>query len=598
MATTVDSITKLDFDQIKSDLKTYLKGQDQFKDYDFEGSNMSVLLDILAYNTYQNNFYTNMAMSEMFLDSAQLRDSVISHAKALNYLPRSKASSVAKINIKLAVSAPFPSNIVIPAKTKFTAKCGTGTYNFYNSDAVIVNNINNTFIYNNLPVYEGIYITEVYNVVNNPDQRFILSNIDVDTSSIRVTVKQTSSDTTGTVYLPKIDIFDVKATDPVFYIQPYFDDKYEITFGKNIFGKSPSVGNVVLIEYRVTKGAESNGITSITASGNISGYTATVTLAATSSGGSDAEDIESIKYFAPKSIQTQDRAVTKSDYEILLKNKFPEIQAVAVYGGEEQNPPQYGRVIVAVDVKNAYGLSNADKNKYYNYIKDKAALGIEPIIEAAQFMYINIVSNIYYNINATDQSPDAIKNLVANTITSYSTNNLSDFKKTFRYSNFITAIDNADPSIISNDTYALAICAINPTLNVNNGFKLEFKNALVNDHPLTVGEIITNHIPAIRSSAFTYNKNPSAFIQDNGRGVLQILTITGNNEFIYLNADVGTVNYASGEVIIKSLNVSSYSGSDIRIYAKTFAKDIVPPNNRIITIRPEDVNINVYGVAG
>lgn len=598
MATTVDSITKLDFDQIKSDLKTYLKGQDRFKDYDFEGSNMSVLLDVLAYNTYQNNFYTNMAISEMFLDSAQLRDSVISHAKTLNYLPRSKASSVAKINVKLTVPAPFPSSVVIPAKTKFTAKCGPSTYNFYNSDAVIVNNVNNTFVYNNLPVYEGTYVTEAYNVVNNPDQRFVLSNIDVDTSSIRVTVKQTSSDTTGTAYLPKIGILDVKATDPVFYIQPYFDDKYEVTFGKNVFGKSPSVGNVVLIEYRVTKGAESNGITSITASGNISGYTATVTLAATSSGGADAEDIESIKYFAPKSIQTQDRAVTKSDYEILLKNKFPEIQAVAVYGGEEQSPPQYGRVIVAVDVNNAYGLSNADKTRYYSYLKDRAALGIEPIIEAAQFMFINVVSDVYYNINATDQSPAAIKSLVANAISTYSTTNLSDFKKTFRYSNFTTAIDNADLSILSNDTYALAVYAINPTLNVNNGFKLQFKNALVNDHPLTAGELITTHVPAIRSSTFTYNGNSSAFLQDDGRGVLQILAITSGGGFVYLNADVGTVDYTTGEVIIKSLNVSSYSGSDIRIYAKTLAKDITPPNNRIITIRPEDVVINVYGVAG
>lgn len=597
MATTVNSITKLDFDEIKTDLKEYLKAQDRFKDYNFEGSNMSVLLDILAYNTYQNNFYTNMAMSEMFLDSAQLRDSIISHAKSLNYLPRSKASSVAKINLKLTVSSPYPTNIVIPAKTKFIAKCGNNLYNFYNEDAVTVNNINDTFIYNNLSVYEGTYITEAYTVTSNKSQRFVLSNADVDISSIRVTVKDTATDISGSTYMQKVSIIDVKATDPVFYIQPYFDNKYEITFGKDTYGKNPIPGNIVLIEYRITHGAEANDITSIAPSGPISGYNAILTLVASSSGGADMEDIESIRYFAPKSIQVQDRAITKFDYEILLKNKFPEIQAVAVYGGEEKNPPQYGRVIIAVDVNNAYGLSNNNKLKYYNYLKDKAALGIEPIIESAKFMYLYVKSNVNYNINKTTLSPSSIKELVANSISNYNLANLSDFKKTFRYSNFISNIDNSDSSIISNDTLVYAVYGINPTLNVNNNYLLEFKNQLISDHILTPGENILTHQPAIKSSTFTYNGNPSAFIQDNGKGILSILTLTSTG-FAYLNSDVGTVNYTTGEVILKNINISAYSGSDVRIYAKTYLKDITPPNDRIITIRPEDVTINVYGVAG
>lgn len=597
MATTVNSITKLDFDEIKADLKTYLSGQSQFKDYDFEGSNMAVLLDILAYNTYQNNFYTNMAISEMFLDSAQLRDSVISHAKTLNYLPRSASSAVARINVKLNVTAPYPTYVVIPAKTKFVAQCGNQTYAFYNPDAVVVNNINNSFIYSNLDVYEGSYVTEAYSVTNSTSQRFVISNKNVDTSSIRVTVKETASDSTGAIYMAKANIFDVSATDKVFYIQPYFDDQYEITFGKDLFGKSPSNGNVVLIEYRITTGADANGITSIMAASNISGYTSLITLVNQSSGGSDSEDMDSIKYFAPKSIQVQDRAVTKSDYEILLKNKFPEIQAVAVYGGEGLNPPQYGKVVVAVDVDNAYGLSNNNKVKYYNYLKDRAALGIEPIIQSAKFMYLYITTNVYYDINKTTQSPAAIKSLIANTISTYSTTNLSDFKKTFRYSNFISSIDSTDSSILSNDTSALAILTINPTLNVNNGYSLDFKNQLISDHPLTAGEVITTHQPAIKSSTFTYNGNATAFIQDNGVGVLQILATTSTG-FVYLNPDVGTVDYITGKVVLKNIKVSAYSGSDIRIYAKTLAKDIIPPDDRIVTIRPQDLIINVYGVAG
>lgn len=597
MATTVNSITNLDFDQVKTDLKTYLKGQNQFKDYDFEGSNMSVLLDILAYNTYQNNFYTNMAISEMFLDSSQLRDSVISHAKSLNYLPRSFTSSVAKIAVRLTVAAPYPASITIPAKTKFIARCGNRTFTFYNIDAVSIPNVNNTFVYNNLEVYEGSYITEAYSVTNANTQRFVISNKNVDTGSIRVIVKETATDPVGVTYMPKSNIFGVGSTDNVFYTQPYFDDKYEIGFGQNIFGKAPANGNIVLIEYRTTVGAEANGITSMVPSDTISGYQAIVTLNTTSSGGSDLESVESIKYFAPKSIQIQDRAITKSDYEILLKNKFPEIQAALAYGGEEKDPPQYGRVIVAVDTNNAYGISSNDKNKYYNYLKDRTALGIEPIIEAAQFMYLYVTSNIYYNINVTDLSPTAIKDLAANAISTYSTNNLSDFKKTFRYSNFTSVIDNSDTSILSNDTSVQAILTINPTLNVNNTFTLEFRNKLIIDHPLTVGELISTHKPAIKSSTFTYAGKSTAFIQDDGLGKLQILqTTTGG--FIYLNRDIGSVDYTTGKVILKNFNISAYEGADIRIYARTLMSDIAPPNNRIITIRPKDVLITVYGVAG
>jgi hypothetical protein len=597
MATTVNSITNLDFDQVKADLKAYLKGQNQFKDYDFEGSNMSVLLDILAYNTYQNNFYTNMAISEMFLDSSQLRDSVISHAKSLNYLPRSYTSSVAKIAVRLSVAAPYPATITIPAKTKFIARCGNKTYTFYSTDAVSIPNVNNSFVYNNLEVYEGSYITEAYSVTNINTQRFVISNKNVDTNSIRVTVKATSTDTTGITYMPKSNIFGVGSLDNVFYVQPYFDDKYEIGFGQNVFGNVPTTGNVVLIEYRMTVGSAANGITSMAPSGSISGYQATVSLNSTSAGGSDIESIESIKYFAPKSIQIQDRAITKSDFEIILKNKFPEIQAALAYGGEERDPPQYGRVIVAVDTNNAYGLSSNDKNKYYNYLKDRTALGIEPIIEAAEFMYLYVTSNVYYNINVTDLSPVAIKDLVANSITKYSTNNLSDFKKTFRYSNFTSTIDNSNVSILSNDTSVQAILAINPTLNVNNAYSLEFKNQLIIDHPLTTGELVNTHKPAIKSSTFTYAGKDSAFIQDDGLGKLQILQTT-NGGFIYLNDDIGSVDYMTGKVTIKALNISAYEGADLRIYGRTVLSDIVPPNNRIITIRPEDVLITVYGVAG
>jgi len=588
------SVTELDFNDIKTSLKNYLKNQNRFLDYDFEGSNINILLDILAYNTYQNNFYTNMAMSEMFLDSAQLRDSVISHAKELNYTPRSKTSARAKVNLALTVAAPYPATVTIPAKTKFIARCGNRTFAFYNETAEIITPTNNRFEFFGLDIYEGRYITEAFQVTGNDGQRYILSNADVDTDSIKVTVKQTSTDTTSVEYIYKQNIFGVTDTDPVFYIQPAADDKYEITFGLNRFGLAPSTGNVIIVEYRITAGTEANGVTSFAAESPISGYATAVTLNAKSSGASDAEDIESIRYFAPKSIQVQDRAVTESDYEILLKNRFPEIQAVSVYGGEEATPPQYGRVIIAVDVQNASGVSENDKTKYYNYLKDRTPIGIEPIIVSPEFMYLDVNTQVNYNISITDQSPPQIRTKVLNSIVNYSNQNLSDFKKTFRGSKFAYAIDNSDPSIVSNETEILAIIPLNPILNVNNSYDFSFRNKLIIDHKLTDDELISSHKSAIKSSTFTYNGS-NAFIIDNGLGVLQIIRTTSSG-FVYLNRNIGSVNYDTGRVIITNLNLSAYGGSELKIYARTDIQDITAPKTRIITIREEDIRLNVVGV--
>lgn len=590
----ITNVTELDFDAIKASLKTHLKSQARFKDYDFEGSNMSVLLDVLAYNTYQNNFYANMAFSEMFLDSAQLKDSVISHAKELNYLPRSRVSSNAKINLAFTVSNPQPSSITIPAKTKFIARCGNQTFNFYNATAQVVYPVNAQFNFYGLDIYEGTYVTEAYEVTNAATQRFVLSNTNIDINSIKVTVKNTVTDTASTEYIYKTNIFGVTNTDHVYYVQPAFDDKYEITFGKDRFGKSPINGNVVIIEYRVTAGSEANGITSFAPASTIDGYQATVTLNEKSANGSDAEDIESIRFFAPKAAQVQDRAVTESDYEVLLKTRFPEIQATSVYGGEEVTPPQYGRVIIAVDVENATGVSENNKTAYYNYLKDRCPIGIEPIIVSPEFMYISINSTVYYNTKITSQSTAAIRASVIDSILNYSDTNLSNFKKTFRHSKLSAAMDDADVSIISNNTEALAIIPLNPTVNVNNNFSFTFNNPLVVDHPLDIGEAVTTHNFAIKSSSFTYGGS-NAFIVDNGSGILQIIRTTSSG-FVYLNRNIGTVNYDTGAIVIRNLNVSAYPGSEIKMYGRTRMKDITSPKNRIVTIREEDINVTVVGL--
>ena len=587
------SITELDFFAAKDALKNYLKGQTQFRDYDFDGSNMNVLLDVMSYNTYMNNFYTNMAYSEMFLDTAQTRQSAISHAKELNYLPRSCISSAAKVQIDISPND-APSFIIIPKGTKFTGRTGNTAYTFSTDRSYTVTQVDGLYCVSNISIYEGKLVTEYYTATSGTTQRFILNNTDVDTSSISVAVRASAAaGAVSTEFTRKDSIFGVISTDPVFYIQPTDSDSYEITFGKDVFGKQPVVNNVIEVSYRISSKTAPNGIRTFT-SENIAGYPVTITTIAKSDGGTDRESIESIRFFAPKSIQIQDRAVTESDYEIILKNQFPEIQAISVYGGEELTPPRYGRVVVAVDVQNAEGVSENNKNAYYTYLKERCPIGIEPIVISPEFMFLNVDAKVYYNTKTTAASESDIRVAAKAAIVAYSTNNLSDFRKTFRFSKLGYDIDKSNANILSNDTEVLAIIPINPVLNTATSYTLNFKNILITDHLLTDNESIADHKPAIKSSQFTYN-GKTAFIQDNGAGVLQILRTTSTG-FVYLNRNIGSVNYVTGQIIITNLSVSAFIGAEIKIYGRTASKDIAAPKDRIITIREQDINITVYGV--
>jgi hypothetical protein len=588
------SITELDFFAAKEALKNYLKGQTQFQDYDFDGANMNVLLDVMSYNTYMNNFYTNMAYSEMFLDSAQTRPAVISHAKELNYLPRSCVSAAAKIRIDISPND-FPTFITIPKGTKFTGRNNNinTKFTFSTDRSYTVTQIDGLYCLEDISIFEGKLITEYYTILSGTSQRFILNNTDVDVSSITVSVRTSADvDSISTEYTQRDGIFGVTPVDPVFYIQPTDSDSYEITFGKNVFGKQPLVNNIVQVSYRISSKEAPNGIRTFT-SENISGYPVTVTTTAKAEGGLDRESIESIRFFAPKSIQIQDRAVTESDYEIILKNQFPEIQAISVYGGEELVPPRYGRVVVAVDVQNAEGVSDNNKVTYYNYLKERCPIGIEPIIISPEFMYLNINTNIQYNTKTTSASESDIRTAVKNAIIAYSDNNLSDFKKTFRESKLISEIDAANDNILSNDTEVLAIIPINPVLDTATSYALNFKNALVTDHMLVQGSDLELYKSAITSSQFQY-QGRTALIQDNGMGALQVIRSTATG-FVFINRNIGSVNYETGRVVITNLKVSGYSGSEIKIFARSRAGDIVSPKDRIITIREEDINITVYG---
>lgn len=588
------TFTNLDFENVKTSLKNYLKAQDRFKDYDFEGSNMNVLLDVLAYNTFQNNFYTNMAISEMFLDSAQIKDSVVSHAKELNYLPRSRRSANANLRVQF-----FPQNVIttntitIPRKTKFTARCGTETFTFYNDEAFTTRGANGQYVIEDVIVYEGRYIDEFYTVTGSESQRFLINNPNVDTESIKVYVKQNSGSFLETEYSYKSNIFDIGRLDEIFYLQPVTGNRYEVVFGGNTFGKQPTSGNVIRIEYRVTRGEEANGILTIDLENQINGISSTETVTSKSQGGAERESIESIKFYAPKSIQIQERAVTESDYEVLLKNQFPEIQAVSAYGGETLNPPQYGRVVISVDVQDSDGVSESAKTKYTNYLNDRSPLSIEPRIVSAEFIYTNIDATVYYDTQKTSVSAAEIETTSRNALLNYSRTNLDDFNKDVRFSRLSSVIDNSNAAILSNNITVKAMIEFNPTLGVNTSFAFTFGNGLYLDPPLDLGDDISRHEPAIKSTDFVY-LGKSAFFQDDGRGSIKIIS-SQEGGFVYLKNDAGVINYDTGEVTINPVVIEAYQGSAIKLIGKTKCGNIFGLKNRIITIRDEDININVIG---
>ena len=582
-------ISDLDFSSIKNNLKTFLEGQSQFQDYDYEGSNMSVILDVLAYNTFMNNFYSNMAVGEMFLDSAQLRTSIVSHAKELNYLPRSYKASVAQLELTFT-PGDSPAFITVPKYTKFTTTFDGISYTFSTDQTYTLIPDGASYVLSDVDVYEGALETEYFDVTNT--SRYTLSNKQLDTDSIVVTVYE--SDQVGaesTTYTYSSNIFGLGPTDTPFYLQPAEKEVYEIAFGGDVFGREPTAGEIIEVKYRVSSGEDPNGATSFTPNDQISGYTATVVLETAAAGGAEQEDLESIKFYAPKSIQIQERAVVESDYENLLKNRFSEIQAVSVYGGEEASPPLYGKVIVAVDVQNADGVSENNKTKFTTFLSERCPLAIEPVIISPEFMYTDVSSIVVFDSKVTNSGEGDIESIVRNALQTYSDTYLNDFRKDVRVSRVSRAIDDSDDSIVSNDTKLKMIVDTIPTLNTDSSFSIDFQNQLVEDHPISLSEDPTVHDPAVKSSNFTYNGTTS-FLQDDGQGTMQIVTITSDG-FKVLVPDTGDVSYEDGIVIIRNLNVSAFSGQAVKIIAKPEVQDIIGPKQRISSIRAEDVNVTV-----
>jgi hypothetical protein len=583
-------ITELDFFAIKEQFKNYLKSQSQFKDYNFEGSNMSILLDVLAYNTFQNNFYTNMALSEMFLDTAQLKNSIVSHAKELNYLPKSATSAKAIVRVTFT-DTNGASTITIPKGTKFTASINGSSFNFVTAQvylarktAISTDALTATYVADNVEIFEGQIFKEAEQegyFVEDTAFRCVLSSENVDISSVAV-----STDDGEIQYIYKSDIFGVEPNDLVFYIEPYFDDRYAVVFGRNIFGFQPDPNEKIQIEYRVCNEDAPNGASKFATTFKRNARVETIQAAA---GGAKKESLESIRFFAPKSIQIQERAVTARDYEILLKQKYNEIQAVSVYGGEDLEPPQFGKVAVSVVLEGSNDLSSTRKNEFKRYLSDKTPLTIEPIFVSPEFMYVDIVANIYYSYKQTNRSESELENLIRKVMSDYDSANLNTFGATLRTSKLMSLIDDVDEAILSNSLDLRAIIEYSPPLLLPQNPTFKFGSPLIKPYPFVNASGFTDFKPSVSSSVFSYN-GVCALLQDNGSGIIQIITSDTINTRI-LNGNAGTVDYTNGVVRLVNFTTDGYTGRAIKIFARKKESDIIAPKNRLLQLRDEDIKV-------
>jgi hypothetical protein len=584
MANNTLAVNNLDYTGLRSNLVSFLQNYPQFQDYNFEGSNLSTLIDLMAYNTYINSFYTNMVMNEMFMDTAVLRDSVISHAKDINYLPRSARSSVAYLNLTVYPTN-NPTSVYIPTGAQFLGTNGLYTFTFSTIQDTYIVPVNNTYSISNVAVYEGINLQESF-VVNNAivDQRYILSNPNIDTTSLSVYVSNTSGQYEQWTYYSSL--LGVTTTTKSYFLQAT-GDRYELIFGDGVTGLAPVNGSTIQAKYRICNLDTPNGLTKFTSAGNLGGYSNFVVSAMTnvngspvgSYGGAQPESTSSIRYNAPRAYQTLDRAVTIEDYRNIIFSAYPDVRDLHVYGGEEVSPPQYGKVYIAVDVNGAIGLSDVEKSSIQAFVKTKMPVSLAPVIVEPSYTYVTVTTNILYNLNKSTLAPTDIQIKVLNSILAYNATNLNLFNTTVRYSKIAAAIDASDPSITSSETYLKFFDKLVPTLGVNYSTTVNYQN------PIVPG--------SISSTTFTYKNTTASFIDD-GSGNLQVAAYINN--VITSIYNIGTVDYVNGIVNIVNLNVSAYSGADINLYATPTQLDFSCNQNTILVIDPASITITVSGV--
>ena len=445
-------ISQLNFDQIKANLKQYLSNQNTFKDYDFEGSGMAVLLDLLAYNTHYLSYHANIAANEMFIDTADLRPSIVSLAKALGYTPNSVRAPYADINV--VVNGATGATLTMNAGTQFTTTVDNVNYNFVTVGSNTISPVDGVYTFSNLKIYEGTYVSYNYTAnTTDVDQKFLINSENADTSTLTVQVQESATDTTTNTYTKATSITELDSDSKVYFLQESDDGKFEVYFGDGVVGKAIANGNIVILKYVVTNKTAANGASSFALSGNIGGNTnVTITVNSNAANGSEAETKESIKFKAPKSYSAQDRAVTVNDYKVKVEEIYSNTGSVSAWGGEDNDTPFYGRVYIAIKPITGSTLTDTTKTDIITQLKKFSVASVTPVIVDPETTSVLLTSTINYNEKETTKTSAEIKTLITNAITDYNTNTLQKFDSVLRYSKLLETIDDSDTSILSNIT--------------------------------------------------------------------------------------------------------------------------------------------------
>jgi hypothetical protein len=586
-------IDALDFQGIKTNFKSYLQAQDQFRDYNFEGSGLNVLLDLLAYNTYYNSFYLNMVAAEAFLPTAQKRNSVVNLAKSLNYTPRSVTSaSISGIATLTLTSS--PTSITIPRYTSFTGTVDGVAYNFLNTNSVIVSPTSGVYS-SALSLREGRYINRRYTVnLNDVEQRFLIPNTNVDTSTLTVSVLNSSVDSTTRTFSKTDNLVEIASTTTVYYIEEAEDGQFEVKFGDGVFGVALDAGNIVVLEYLVSNGSSANDIDSLTYADAIAGVT-TITFVASdpAAGGADRETVSQIKFNAPKSYEAQNRVITSEDYKTLLL-KQPNVNSVVVWGGEDNDPPSYGKVYIAVKPTAGEVLTATEKqNLITGVINPKKMLTISHEIVDPEYLYITINSTVKYEADKTTLSENDMKTLITNVIKDYNDSDINQFGKYFRYSKLSRLIDSAERSILNNDTTILMRKELDIQLANSARYEIPFSNPInattrgrPATHPYGFGNQVT-------SNAFTLLGFTNCFLEDNN-GIIRIYRQTAN-ENIAVQINAGSIDYTTGIITLTAFAPTAFAdgGTTLKITAIPANKDILPLRSQILTIVDADITVTM-----
>lgn len=585
-ANTALEVSASDFDEIKASLKTFLQSQSILSDYDFEDSTMNILLNLLAKSAYDQSFYLNMHFNEMFLESAIKRENAVSRAKELNYTPRSARGASAIISLTITPDD-SPTSITIAKNTEFTTVLDNVNYTFVIPQNYVITPSEEQYQIEGVTIKEGQPFTHRYTVDGSLSE-YEIPNLNVDETSIEIQVQESSGSSTTTTYTKATDLSEIDGDSKVYFLSENYRGFYAIRFGDNVLGNALVNGNIISIKYRICNGPIPNGATGFTPSGSVGGYNASLVSVATTtaaSGGQNPEDIESIKFNAPLNYETQGRAVTAKDYERIIIRDNADLETVAVWGGETNDPPVYGKVYISTKPTNGTIISTVRKEEITTQLKKRNVLSIDPVFVDPQYMYINPTVKVHYNPSLTTVGADGIATIIATKVAAFETANLSRFDRDFKYSRFLRTIDDSDRAVVSSSATLRLEKRFTPTFNPDTSYTLNYKSAFDHD--------FDGHLKGVSSTGFymTITGSNICYLDDDGYGNIRIFYIRNNNR-IYVYTDAGTVDYTNGVITLNyKFFPTSIVGSEMSVYAKPQNFNITPVRNQILLIAKTTINV-------